>query len=171
MRRIALFLAVAGAACAQSASVAGDVKLTYQQVKGYILKAADLMSEENYSFKPTPEVRSFGQLLGHIADAQYAFCASAMGAAPEPRGIEKSKTSKADLTAALKEAFAYCDGAYEKMTDANASETVKLFGRDRTRAGALAFNNAHDYEHYGNIVTYMRLKGMVPPSTPTGGRR
>ena len=171
MRRMALFLAMAGAACAQGTSVAGDVKLTYQQVKGYILKAADMMSEENYSFKPTPDVRSFGQLVGHIADAQYAFCSSALGDDPKAMGVEKSKTSKTDLTAALKEAFTYCDGAYEKMTDDNAGEAVKLFGRSRTRAGALAFNNAHDYEHYGNIVTYMRLKGMVPPSTPTGGRR
>jgi uncharacterized damage-inducible protein DinB len=169
MRQIALLAVCAAAAYAQGSSVAGDVRMTYQQVKGYILKSADKMPEEHYSFKPTPEVRSFAQLLGHIADAQYAFCASAMGDKPEPRGIEKSKSTKAELTAALKEAFAYCDGAYDKMTDANAGEAIKLFGRDRTRAGALAFNNAHDYEHYGNIVTYMRIKGLVPPSSE--GRR
>ena len=169
MRQVALLAAFAAAAYAQSSSVAADVKMTYQQVKGYILKSADKMPEEHYSFKPVPEVRSFGQLLGHIADAQYAFCGSATGAKPEPRGIEKSKTTKAELTAALKEAFAYCDEAYNQMTDANAGEAVKLFGRDRTRAGALAFNNAHDYEHYGNLVTYMRMKGLVPPSSE--GRR
>jgi uncharacterized damage-inducible protein DinB len=169
MKQIALLAAFAATACAQTASVAADVKMTYQQVKGYILKSADKMPEEHYSFKPAPEVRSFGQLLGHIADAQYLFCASATGAKPEPRGIEKAKTAKADLTAALKEAFAYCDEAYNQMTDANAGESIKLFGRDRSRAGALAFNNAHDYEHYGNLVTYMRMKGLVPPSSE--GRR
>jgi uncharacterized damage-inducible protein DinB len=169
MKGIALFAVFTAAACAQDSSVAGDVKMTYQQIKGYILKSADKMPEEHYSFKPVPEVRSFAQLLGHIADAQYAFCASAMGSTPEARGIEKGKTTKADLTAALKEAFAYCDQAYDQMTDANAGETVKLFGRGRSRAGALAFNNAHDYEHYGNLVTYMRMKNLVPPSSE--GRR
>jgi uncharacterized damage-inducible protein DinB len=169
MRIAALLAACAAAAYAQGSSVAGDVKMTYHQVKGYILKSADKMPEEHYSFKPVPEVRSFGQLLGHIADAQYVFCGSATGSKPETSGIEKSKTTKSELTAALKEAFAYCDEAYNQMTDSNAGETVKLFGRDRARAGVLAFNNAHDYEHYGNLVTYMRLKGLVPPSSE--GRR
>ena len=169
MRRIALFTVFAAACYAQGSSVAGDVKMTYQQIKGYILKSADKMPEEHYSFKPVPEVRSFAQLLGHIADAQYLFCAAAKGAKPEPPDVEKSKTTKAELSAALKEAFAYCDEAYNQMTESNAGEAVKLFGRDRSRAGALAFNNAHDYEHYGNLVTYMRMKNIVPPSSE--GRR
>jgi hypothetical protein len=83
---------------------------------------------------------------------------------PKP-GIEKSKTSKADLVKALNDAFAYCDKAYDGMTDAKAVETVKFFGGDRAKLTVLSFNNAHNDEHYGNLVTYMRIKGLVPPSS------
>jgi uncharacterized damage-inducible protein DinB len=123
------------------------------------------MPEENYSFKPTPDVRSFGQLLGHVADAQYMFCAAVLGTKSPSLGIEKSKTSKADLVQALKDAFAYCDKAYDGLTDAQAAETVKFFGGDQAKATVLSFNTAHNSEHYGNIVTYLRLKSLVPPSS------
>lgn len=149
-------------------SVAGDVKMVYATAKNNIMKAADKMSEEDYAFKPTPEVRSFAGLIGHIADAQYLFCGGASGD-KKSVGVEKSKTTKADLTAALKEAFAYCDAVYDKTTDADGAAVVKFFGSDRTKLGVLAFNNAHNMEHYGNIVTYMRMKGLVPPSSE--GRR
>jgi hypothetical protein len=76
-----------------------------------------------------------------------------------------SWTSKADLIAALKTAFAYCDKAYDAMTDASGGQTVKLFGTDTPRLGALNFNNVHNWEHYGNLVTYMRIKNVVPPSS------
>jgi uncharacterized damage-inducible protein DinB len=133
--------------------------------KGNVVKAAEKMPEENYSFKATPDVRSFGQIVGHVADAQYLFCSAAMGEKNPSPGIEKSKTSKADLVQALKEAVGYCDKAFEAMTDAKAADTVKFFGRDTTRMAVLSFNTAHTMEHYGNIVTYMRLKGLVPPSS------
>jgi hypothetical protein len=83
---------------------------------------------------------------------------------PEPK-IEQTKTSKADLIAALKTSFAYCDKAYDAMTDASGGQTVKLFGADTPRLGALNFNNVHNWEHYGNLVTYMRIKNIVPPSS------
>ena len=84
------------------------------------------MPEQNYSFKPTPEVRSFGQLVGHVADAQYGFCSTATGEPNPMKAIEKTKTSKADLVVALKDAVAYCNKAYAGMTDAQGSQTVKL---------------------------------------------
>jgi uncharacterized damage-inducible protein DinB len=152
---------------AQSASdpLSAGNKFVYNIVKTNLVKAAEKMPEENYAFKPTPEVRSFGQLIGHVSDAQYAFCSAALGEKNPAPGIEKSKTSKADLVQALNASFAYCDKAYDGMTDAHAAEIVKFFGRESAKLTVLSFNNAHIDEHYGNIVTYMRMKGLVPPSS------
>ena len=141
----------------------------YTMLSGVVIAAAEKMPEANYSFKPTPEVRSFGQLVGHLADSQYFFCSSVAGEAAPASGIEKSKTSKADLVAALKGAVAYCSKAYAGMTDAKGSETMKLMNTDFARLTVLSANTAHDYEHYGNMVTYMRLKGIVPPSSEKSG--
>jgi uncharacterized damage-inducible protein DinB len=134
-------------------------------VRNNIARAAEKMPEENYAFKPVPEVRSFGQLVGHVADAQYMICAMAKGVARPEVQVEKTKTTKADLVAALKEANAFCDGAFADLTDVKAAEAVKMFGRERTRLAVLNMNTSHDNEHYGNIVTYMRIKGLVPPSS------
>src|ERR1700739_1779277 len=90
----------------------------YSFVSNAVIGAAEKMPEANYAFKPTPEVRSFGQLVGHVADANYMFCAQAQGEANPGKNIEKTKTAKADLVAALKEAVAYCNKAFETMTDA-----------------------------------------------------
>jgi uncharacterized damage-inducible protein DinB len=130
-----------------------------------VVAAAEKMPEENYSFKPTPDVRSFGQLVGHLADSQYYFCALASGDTNPGGGNEKSKTSKADLIAALKEAVAYCSKTYAAMTDAKGGEMVKMMNADFARMTVLSGNVAHDYEHYGNMATYMRLKGIVPPTS------
>jgi len=140
-------------------------KLNYWGGKAAILRSAEQVPEEYYSFKPTEAVRSFGQILGHVADAQYTFCSLAQGEKNPLRNIEKTKTSKADLIAALKEAFAYCDKAYEGMTDSSGTEMVKFMGFDTPKLGALIANNQHISEHYGNLVTYMRLKNIVPPSS------
>ena len=145
--------------------VAAGQKMLYSMIKDNIVRSAEKMPETNYSFKPTPEVRSFGQLIGHVADAQYLFCSAVLGKANPAPGIEKSKTTKADLVQALKDAFAYCDPAYDALTDAQAAAVVKLFGGDQAKVTVLAFNTAHDNEHYGNIVTYLRMKGLVPPSS------
>ncbi|MBI3208816.1 MAG: DinB family protein [Candidatus Solibacter usitatus] len=164
-----LTLSLAMSLCASVAMaqnpLSTETKGLYDQIKANVIKAADKMPEENYSFKPTPEVRSFAQLIGHVADAQYLFCSPVKGETRTPPGVEKSKTSKAELTAALKEAFAYCDAAYGAMTDAEIVKTAKFFGRERTKLNILNFNASHNNEHYGNIVTYMRLKGLVPPSS------
>jgi uncharacterized damage-inducible protein DinB len=137
----------------------------YMLVSGEVVAAAEKMPEENYSFKPTPDVRSFGQLVGHVADAQYNFCSTAAGEAPSPKGIEKTKTSKTDLVAALKEAVAYCNKTYASMTDAQGSQIVKFMNFNLARITVLSVNTAHMDEHYGNMVTYLRLKGIVPPSS------
>jgi uncharacterized damage-inducible protein DinB len=140
-------------------------KAAYARMKGIMLASAEKMPEESYSFKPVDSVRNYGQLVGHLADAQYLFCSMALGEKNPSPGIEKSKTSKADLIAALKEAEAYCDKAYDTMTDASGAQMVKLFGNDAPKLDVLVVNNMHNMEHYGNMVTYMRIKGIVPPTS------
>jgi uncharacterized damage-inducible protein DinB len=138
----------------------------YMMVSGALIAGAEKMPEENYAFKPTPEVRSFGELVGHAADAQYMFCSIASGDKnPNMGSIEKSKTSKADLVQALKDGVAYCNKVYGAMTDAQATEVVKMFGRNLAKLTVLSVNTAHADEHYGNMVTYLRLKGIVPPTS------
>src|SRR5216684_3840410 len=105
----------------------------YSFVSGAVVGAAQKMPEQNYAFKPTPEVRSFGQLVGHVADAQYFFCSTATGETNPMKDIEKTKTSKADLVAALKDAAAFCNKAYAGMTDAQGSQTVKFMNYDMAK--------------------------------------
>ena len=142
-----------------------SVKTVYDVLKANLTKTADKVSEDLYSFKPTPEVRSLGQLIGHVADAQFGICATAAGEKPMQSGIEKSATTKAALSKALNDSIAYCDKVIASMDDTKGLEVTKFFGGPMTRLGVLSFNTAHSYEHYGNLVTYMRLKGIVPPSS------
>ena len=138
----------------------------YGLVSGEVIAAAQKMPEANYSFRPTPEVRSFGQLVGHVADAQYGICSTAIGeTSPMKESIEKTKTSKADLVSALKDAVDYCNKAFAGMTDAEGSQMVKMMGYNAAKITVLSVNTAHMDEHYGNMVTYLRLKGIVPPSS------
>jgi len=145
--------------------ISSSEKGFYGLISGEVIAAAQKVPEEDYSFKPTPEVRSFGQLVGHVADAQYFFCSSASGQPNPSKGIEKTKTTKADLVAALKEAVAYCTEAYSGMTDAQGAQTMKFMNFNLAKLTVLSVNTGHMYEHYGNMVTYMRLKGIVPPSS------
>jgi uncharacterized damage-inducible protein DinB len=134
------------------------------RVKDILVRAAEKMPEESYAFKPTPEVRSFGQLAAHVADSNYFFGAMILGEKPPAGEVEKTKTSKADIVAALKESVAYVDRAFA-MSDADAAKTVKLFGKESPKFSVLALTIGHGFEHYGNMVTYMRMKGLVPPSS------
>jgi uncharacterized damage-inducible protein DinB len=137
----------------------------YSFVSNAVLGAAQKMPEENYSFKPTPDVRSFGQLVGHVADASYSFCSQVTGEANPSKDIEKTKTSKAALVAALQEGIAYCNKAFDGMTDTKGSQIVKFFNFNIAKLTLFSINTAHTDEHYGNMVTYMRLKNLVPPSS------
>jgi uncharacterized damage-inducible protein DinB len=168
MRNFCLFTIISAVALplyAQSGPLSAGEKGFYAAVKNNVIKAAEKMPEPNYSFRPSDDVRTFGQLVGHVADAQYLFCSSVLGKDNPGLNIEKTKTSKADLIKALNDAVAYCDQAYDGMTDAHASEMVKAIGRDMAKLTALSINTGHMDEHYGNMVTYMRMKGLVPPSS------
>ncbi len=158
------FLITSAALQAQSGAnpISKDVKQAYETVKNNLLKTADKVSEQDFGFKPTPEIRSFGEVLGHAAMAQNRTCAAVVGesAASLPEG-----TSKSAVSSALKQAFSECDKAYDSLTDANAADLVKLPYGQKTRLGALAGNTTHDTEQYAILSVYMRLKGIVPPSS------
>jgi uncharacterized damage-inducible protein DinB len=163
----AVTVALAGAGASwrpQGRSLSADVKADYQTVRDYFIRAAEKMPEADYGFRPSPSVRSFGQQVAHVADDQYNLCAPARGETRKAayREIESTLSVKADLVAALKAAFAYCDGAYDALTDASGAETVR---GGRTRFAMLNWNLWHTWEHYGNVVVYLRLKGLVPPSS------
>ena len=137
----------------------------YTMTKMNVMKSAEEMPESNYSFKPVDSVRSYGGVLAHIADGQYEFCSAATGDETKHPSVEKTAKTKAEITEGLKTAFAYCDKAYDEMTDAKAAEMASFFGRQMPKLAILNFNTAHTDEHYGNLVTYLRMKGMVPPSS------
>jgi uncharacterized damage-inducible protein DinB len=131
----------------------------------YLVRAAEQMSESDYGFQPVATVRTFGQMIGHVAGAQNSFCASALGdPAKSEDEFEKSMTTKAQLVAALRASNEYCRRAYAQ-SDAAAAASTTMFGEKQSRMYALALNAMHDGEHYGNLVTYLRIKGMVPPSS------
>jgi uncharacterized damage-inducible protein DinB len=168
MKLIAAMLCLAAAAFAQTPPanpLVASSKSVYGIAKNDIMGSVNKLPDELWSFKPVDSVRTVAQMFAHVADGQYEFCGVAAEGKVVDKGIEKAQTTKAGIVAALKEAFAYCDAAYEKMTDASAAEMVSFGGMRLTRLGAMDFNAAHTMEHYGNLVTYMRIKGIVPPSS------
>jgi uncharacterized damage-inducible protein DinB len=141
------------------------LKTQAEMIRSLVVRTAEKVPEDLYSFKPTPEVRSLGGVLGHIADGNNLLCGMANGDKPAPNPVNEKKTTRADLVAALKASYAACDKVFDGTTDANANAPVDFFGQKQTRLGMLAFTNSHMWEHYGNLVTYMRLKNIVPPSS------
>ena len=139
--------------------------------KRNIVESASQMPEADYSFKPVDTVRTFGQILAHVADSNYFYCARSKGEAPPvPDGtLEKTATTKAAIVKALGESVAYCDAVYAALTPTSAAETVKAGNNQIPRAQPLVNNVSHNVEHYGNLVTYFRMKKMVPPSTKREG--
>ena len=143
----------------------------YVFVQRNLVKAAEKMPEEAYAFRPAADVRTFGQLVGHLADAQFAMCGTVLGSKAAASDVEKTKSSKADLVAALKESCAVCEKAF-RLSDADAAKPAEIFGMKMNGFGLLGLTLAHGYEHYGNMSTYLRIKGLVPPSSegqPAGG--
>jgi uncharacterized damage-inducible protein DinB len=140
-------------------------RMAAQTVPAWLAKAAEQMSDEDYAFRPTPEVRTFGQLIAHVADQDYEFCAAASGEQQPVRDVEKTKTTRADIKAALADAQAYCNGVYARLTEASGKVMVPLRGRQMPALAVLLFKTHHNSLHYGNVVTYMRLRGKVPPSS------
>ncbi len=150
-------------------SISADITQAYTAVKTNILKAAEKMPDDNYSFKPTPDVRTFAEVLDHIADSQMRTCAAVAGDQKTPTAA--GKTSKAQVTTVLNDAFAECDKAYGSLSDANAGDAIDTPRGQRSRLGALAGNVAHDSEQYGILAMYLRSKGILPPSSERPARK
>lgn len=159
----AILCASTGSLLAQMA----DFRSEWASVSGNLIAGAAKLPESDYTFRPTPEVRSFAQLVGHIANAQFAICGQLAPDFKAPTGVEKL-TSKTELLRALKYSVSLCTTVADRVTDADAAQPVKMFGRDRAKITVLWFNLSHSNEHYGNMVTYLRLKGVVPPSSGDG---
>ena len=142
------------------------IKAQLAQIKAPVIRTAEKVPEDLYAFKPTPEVRALGQLIGHIADGNNSICGAASGMKAAVTGsVEKTMTTKAALQKALADSFAFCEQALATMDDKKGAELAKSFLGMQPRLMVFAFNNSHLNEHYGNLVTYMRLKGIVPPSS------
>jgi len=153
-----------------SPSTAATVKTVHASIRRNLAESAAAMPAGDYAFKPAQEARSFGEVIGHLINANFAICSQVRGEkSPGTQNYEKV-TDKAALVKALDEALTYCDAVYESTTDANAQTLVQLTGpasktTQTPRGIALLFNSTHNNEHYGNLVVYLRLKGIVPPST------
>jgi uncharacterized damage-inducible protein DinB len=164
----AFLLCIPSLASAQAS--AGDAALAATResastLKVWITKSAEQMTESDFAFRPAPDVRSFGQLMAHIADRNYEFCAAARGEAPPAQAIETSHTGKERIERALNASFVYCDSAYARLVSPAGRETASLHGRTMPVASVLLYLSQHNALHYGNAITYLRLRGRVPPST------
>ena len=158
-----------GYVAALSTSMASVAKSMHVTIRENLTAAAAEMPAEEYAFKPTPDVRSFGALIGHVANSNFFFGSQAKGeSSPATANFEAVGTKEA-LVKALNESLAYRDAIYTSTTDANFNQPVMMLlsdaGRQTVRGAMLMFNTTHNNEHYGNIVVYLRLKGKVPPST------
>jgi uncharacterized damage-inducible protein DinB len=170
MKIASLMLALTFAASmlnAQGNPALPETRQAYNQIKNNLIAMAEKMPAENYDFKPTPEMRSFGALMGHIADAQTRTCSNINGQMKNADAA--SKTSKDDLVAALKASFAECDAAWDATNEGNAMSMIAGRGGQRTRLSTLVgITVVHNNEEYGYGSPYLRLKGVVPPSSDRG---
>jgi hypothetical protein len=172
MQRTILACAMAGlmissAALGQGSSIPSELQGNYTRLKANILKAADKMPAENYSFKPTPDIRTFARVVNHVTEAQLHICGAANGTdASTLAKVPPETADKAAVVDALKASFTECDKAYAGLTDANMTEmlTAGPVGK-RSRLSLLWGNVAHDNEQYATLSLYLRLKGLVPPSS------
>jgi uncharacterized damage-inducible protein DinB len=160
-----------------SPSLAGGANAMHAVIRRNLAEAAENMPADEYTFRPTPELRTFGQIIGHLVKANFFFCSQAAGEKSPATADYEQITAKAALVKALNDSFVYCDRVYAATNDANFIQPVQIAhvagaGSSNTVRGAvLIYNIAHNNEHYGNLAVYMRLKGHVPPSTARAQQR
>ena len=160
---LAFAVSTASAQAPDANPLSSGLKGSYNTIKNNIIKSAEKMPEEHYGFKPMPEMQSFAQRMAHIADASIRSCAAIKGEQKTPPA--GTKTAKADLIAALKETFTYCDSVVDSLTDADASKLATVGGRQSTKFQPLWGMVSHNNSIYGALSVYMRLKGVIPPSS------
>jgi len=144
---------------------AAEVQAAYGRVKPNIVKAADRMPAENYFYKPTEDIRTFARVVNHVTEAQLHVCGAINQLTADQMKPPSDTADKATIVAALNASFAECDKAYASITDANLTETFSAGPVKRSRIGLLWGNVSHDNEQYATLALYLRLKGLVPPSS------
>ena len=137
----------------------------FASVSGFVLRSAEMMPEDKYGYRATADTRTFGEEIRHVADAHYFFCARGKGEAPPPRGPLADASDKTQLVAILRASIEFCSAAYESATDSTLLLVFQIGQARGVRGVPLSNNIAHDNEHYGKIVTLLRLNGLVPPSS------
>src|SRR5262245_11328654 len=153
---------------ALSGSMASVVKAMHATIRQNLADAAQNMPAEEDSFKATPQVRSFAEIVGHVVNANFFFCSQAKGEPPPSKENFEKVADKAALVKGINDSLKYCDDVYNETTDANFNTLITMAGpakKQASRGSVLVFNTTHNNEHYGNLIVYMRLKGHVPPST------
>lgn len=175
MKGTMLLLCICGLACtgtlfAQTAanSLSSAVTRAYHTNRMNLMETAEKVPEEDYNFKPTPDIRTLAEVLNHVASSQMHACSSVLGSSMNYTS-PGANASKANVLAALKASFEECDHAYDSTNDQNGMEPVHTYMGEVPRLAALMMNNQHDSEQYGILSVYMRLKGIVPPSTARAG--
>jgi hypothetical protein len=164
--------AVCGLQAQTTNPLIAEGKRTYTGLKNNLTKMVEKVSDDFYSYQPVPEIRTFAALMGHVADTQLSFCSSVRG--ERKAGTAGKMTAKADLVKAMAESFAECDAAWDSITDANANEPVggaNAKGPGRSKLGTLIYMTAHSDEEYGYASMYLRMKGIVPPSSDNQGMK
>jgi hypothetical protein len=169
---VALAFAQPPAQAPTKTTLSAGLQRAYENIKRNLTQAAEKMPEADYGFQPKPEIRTYGQLFGHVANAQFNACAAAKGEPNPNQGNDnEKKTAKAEFVKALADSFAFCDGAFKSVTDETALQLVKQGQNEVARGFVLSNLVSHSNEMYGTTAVYMRLKGMVPPSTEGRGMR
>ena len=156
----------------QKVGLTTSLQRAYGTLKGNLTQAAEKMPEANYGFKPAPDpdLRTYGQWIGHQADNQFNNCANIKGVPnPSPAQSNEKKATKAELVKALADAFAFCDGAISALTDQTALQMVKQGEGEAARGAVVSALLSHGLESYGIVVVYLRAKGIAPPNAG-GGR-
>jgi len=165
----------AGGTGGQKIDLATSLQRGYAGLKNNLTQAADKLSDADYTFKPgtMSEVRTYGQLFAHVAQAQFAQCSGVKGVPNPQQGkqLEQELKTKAEITKALADSFTLCDDAFSSTTEENATQYIRAGNNEVTRAAALYGVIVHGNEMYGTAAVYLRSKGIVPPSTEGRGRR
>jgi len=154
-----------------SPSLAASAKAMHAMIHRNLSEAAENMPADEYAFRPTPQVRTFGQIIGHVVDANFFFCSQVAREKSPATADYEQITDKVALVKALNDSLVYCDRVYAATTDANFIQPLQIVNvvvtvsTNTLRGAILLYNIAHNNEHYGNMAVYMRLKGHIPPST------
>ncbi len=160
-----MFVVSTAAFAQQPVTPAAEALAAYKRIMPNVIKAAEKMPAESYTFKPTLDIRSFARVVNHVTEAQFHTCTTLNGTAFDPKSVPSDTADKDTVLAGLKASFAECDRAYGALTPENYAEVIATGTAKRTRVGMAFGNISHDNEQYAELSTYLRLKGLVPPTS------